>query len=128
MQRRSLTSVAGLGIAAIGGLTGCATIRMAQAHSTQALLAAAGFEKQRIDAADSEERGDATPPYRLVSRTRNGALQYSYADPEGCRCVYIGGVKEYGQYQRLAAARRLDEERWRAAEDVWDRNSWGPWK
>jgi len=126
MERRSVVSVVGLAISAIGCLTGCATIRVAQARSTEALLAAAGFEKQRIDAADIEGV-DVTAPYRLVSRSRNGALQYSYADPEGCRCVYIGGAKEYAQYRRLAAERRLDEERWRAAEDVWDRDSWGPW-
>jgi hypothetical protein len=119
-------SIAGMAIAAISHLTGCATIRGVEARSTEALLAAAGFEQQPIDAAEID-RVDVTPPYRLVSRTRNGALQYSYADPEGCRCVYIGGAKEYAQYRRLAAERRLDEERWRAAEDAWDRDSWGPW-
>jgi hypothetical protein len=119
-------SIAGLVIAAITFLTGCATIRGAQARSTGALLAAAGFEQHRIDAAEID-RADVTPPYQLVSRTRNGALQYSYADLDGCRCVYIGGATEYAQYRRLAAERRLDEERWRAAEDAWDRDSWGPW-
>jgi len=119
-------SIAGMAIAALSHLTGCATIRGVEARSTEALLAAAGFEQQPIDAAEID-RVDVTPPYRLVSRTRNGALQYSYADPEGCRCVYIGGAKEYAQYRRLAVERRLDEERWRAAEDAWDRDSWGPW-
>jgi hypothetical protein len=126
MERRSVMSVVGLASSAIGCLTGCATIRVAEARSTGALLTAAGFEKQCIDAV-AIERVDVTPPYRVVSRTRNGALQYSYADPEGCRCVYIGGAKEYAQYRRLAVERRLDEERWRAAEDAWDRDSWGPW-
>jgi len=106
-------------------LTGCATIRRLQARDTEELLTAAGFQKQLVDAADTKPT-DATPPYRLVSRTKDGTLQYTYADPDDCRCVYVGGSKEYAEYQRLATERRLDDERRRAAEDAWDRNSWGP--
>jgi hypothetical protein len=106
-------------------LTGCATIRGLQARDTQELLTAAGFKKQRVDAADTKPL-DAGPPHRLVSRTKNGTVQYTYADPDNCRCVYLGGSKEYAEYRRLATERRLDDERRRAAEDAWDRNSWGP--
>ena len=60
-------SIAGLAFAAISDLTGCATIRVAQARSTEALLGEAGFEQRRIDAAEID-RVDRTPP-------------------EGCRCV-----------------------------------------
>src|SRR5262249_48305105 len=65
------------------------------------------------------------PPYRLVSRTKGGTVQYTYADPENCRCVYLGGAKEYTEYRRLATERRLDDERRRAAGDVGGRDSWG---
>jgi hypothetical protein len=106
-------------------LTSCATIRRLQARDTEELLTAAGFKKQLVDAADTKPL-DATPPYRLVSRTKDGTVQYTYADPDNCRCVYVGDSKEYAEYQRLATERRLDDERRRAAEDVWDRNSWGP--
>jgi hypothetical protein len=58
-----------------------------------------------------------------VSRTKDGTVQYTYADPDNCRCVYLGGSKEYAEYRRLATERRLDDERRRAAEDVWGRNS-----
>jgi len=99
-------------------LTGCATIRRLQARDTEELLTAAGFKKQLVDDTNPLE----ATPYRLVSRTKDGTMQYTYADPDSCRCVYFGGSKEYAEYQRL---RRLDDERRLAAEDAWGRNSWG---
>ena len=99
-------------------LTGCETIRRLQARDTEELLTAAGFRKQLVDAADPKPL-EATTPYRLVTRTKDGTVQYTYADPDNCRCVYVGGPKEYAEYQRLARERQ-------PAEEVWDRNSWGP--
>jgi len=122
MERRN---IARFTIAAMVLLTGCATIRRLEARDTEELLTAAGFTKQLVHAADTNPP-NATPPYRLVSRTEDGTVQYTYADPDNCRCVYVGGSKEYAEYQRLATERRLDDERRRAAGDVWDRNSWGP--
>src|SRR5262245_21377902 len=124
MERRSVTNIARLTIAAMVLLTGCATIRRLEARDTEELLTAAGFKQQLVDAADTTPL-DAGPPYRLVSRTKNGTVQYTYADPDTCRCVYLGGSKEYAEYRRLATERRLDDERRRAAEGAWDRNSWG---
>jgi len=118
MEPRSVTNIARSTIVAMLLLTGCETIRRWQARDTEELLTAAGFRKQLIDAADTKPL-EATPPYRLVSRTMDGTVQYTYTDPDDCRCVYLGGSKEYAEYQRLARERR-------AAEDVWDRNSWGP--
>jgi len=79
------------------------------------------FKKQLVDAADTNPL-EATPPYRLVSRTKDGTVQYTYADPDNCRCVYLGGPKEYAEYRRL---RQLDDERRLAAEGMWGWNSWG---
>jgi hypothetical protein len=124
LEGRSVTNIARLTITAMVLLTGCATIRGLQARDTEELLTAAGFKKQLVDAADTKPL-DAGPPYRLVSRTKDGTVQYTYADPDNCRCVYLGGSKEYAEYRRLATERRLDDERRRAAEDVWGRNSWG---
>src|SRR5215831_9590922 len=125
MERRSVTNIVRCTIAAMVLLTGCETIGRLQARDTEELLTAAGFKQQLVDAADTNPL-EATPPYRLVSRTKDGTVQYTYADPDDCRCVYVGGSKEYAEYQRLATERRLDDERRRAAEDAWDRNSWGP--
>jgi hypothetical protein len=116
--------VARLAVAAIVCLAGCATIRGLEAHDSENLLAAAGFKREPIAAVDTS-LVDATPPYRRVGRSKDGTVQYSYADPDGCRCVYRGGPGEYAEYQRLATERRLEEERRQAVEDMWDRDSWG---
>ena len=123
MGSRSVTWIARLAVVAAVCLTGCATVRGLEARDTEKLLAAAGFKPQPIAA--NTDLVDATPPYRLVSRLKDGNLQYSFADPARCRCRYVGGWSEYAEYGRLVTERRLDEKRWRAAEDVWDRNSWG---
>ena len=96
MARRQISRLALLTVAAIAVSTGCATIRRSQTRDTQQLLAAAGFKMQFADAADTTP-GDSTPPYRLVSRTTNGVVHYTYADPDNCRCVYVGGPEEYSE-------------------------------
>lgn len=115
-------------LAATVVLTGCATIRQLEAHDTEQLLAAAGFTMQSADTPDQQHR-DAMPPYRLVPRAKDGAIEYTYADPKKCKCVYVGGSKEYAQYQRLATEDRIAREQIWAAEqaspgfDYWR----GPW-
>jgi uncharacterized protein YceK len=91
-------------------LTGCATIRDSQAQDTGRLLSAAGFTMQHADAA--EQQLGATPPYHLVSRTRNGAVEYVYADPDHCKCVYVGGPAEYAKYRRLHRQDRIATDPW----------------
>ena len=88
-------------VAASAIITGCATVRRSQTADTEQLLAAAGFTMQRTDVGDQQL--EATPPYRLVSRTRNRMVEYVYADPDRCRCVYVGGPNEYAEYERLKA-------------------------
>ena len=125
MKRCSVTNIARWTIAAtILLLAGCATIRSLQSRDTEELLTAAGFKKQLVETSDTGPV-DAGLPYELVRHTKDGTVQYTYSDPDNCRCVYVGGSKEYAEYQRLATERRQDDERRRAAEDVWGRNSWG---
>src|SRR5262249_35051699 len=118
LARGSVTNMVRLTIAAMVLFTACATIRGLLARDTEELLTAAGFKKKLADPAHTKLL-DATPPYRLVSRTKDGAGQYIYADPDNCRCVYLGGSKEYAEDRRLVTERQ-------AGEDGGDRNSWGP--
>ena len=97
-------------------LTGCATIRRSEARSTEQLLAAAGFVVRPAATAERQEGVAAMPPYRLESRTKDGKVVYTYADPDACKCLYVGGPKEYSEYQRLRAQRRIA-----------DWGTWGLW-
>jgi hypothetical protein len=53
-----------------------------------------------------------------------GDVAYTYADPVNCHCVYIGGPRQYVEYQRLATERQVEEG------DPWAENDgmdWGLW-
>jgi hypothetical protein len=65
------------------------------------------------------------PPRKLVSQAKDGNFVYSYADPDYCQCLYVGGPQEYSAYQRLAVRKEIAQERLDAAMD-WD--MWGPWR
>ena len=80
----------------------CAAIQ----QDTERMLAAAGFQMRPADTAELQEDLRSIPPRRLVSRTKDGNVMYMYADPDNCHCVYVGGSKEYSEYER----RRLERE------------------
>jgi hypothetical protein len=117
--------IAPLILAATVGLTGCATIRGWQARDTGQLLAAAGFKMQIAATAEQQQGLEAMPPYRLVNGTKDGAAEYTDADPQHCRCVYVGGPSEYAKYQHLTTERQIVQERRWAAEEWRMGWSWG---
>jgi hypothetical protein len=118
--------VLSLALAAAMMLTGCATLRRSEARSTEELLAAAGFTMRPADTAERQQRLAARPPYRLESHVKDGTAVYTYADPDLCKCLYVGGSKEYSEYQRLRLQRQIAaDEAWgtHAADTEWD--VWG---
>src|SRR5213594_4790209 len=122
---RTVLSVA---LAAATMLAGCATIRGSEARSTEQLLAAAGFVMRHADTAERQQRLAARPPYRLESHTKDGKVVYTYADPDGCKCLYVGGSKEYSEYQRLQVQHQIAAaQAWAAQEAQMDWGMWGPW-
>ena len=71
-------------------------------------------EKPDMRPADTPERQEdlrSVPPHRIVTRTKDGNVVYTYADPDNCHCVFVGGDKDYSEYERLRvtneAARRF---------------------
>jgi hypothetical protein len=34
---------------------------------------------------------------QLTASTRNGSTTYEFYDPQFCRCIYVGGAKEYAE-------------------------------
>jgi len=61
------------------------------------------------------------PPLKLVARNKDGQVIYTFADAERCRCLYVGGAKEYAAYQQLAAQHEVSREVDAASAP------WGPW-
>ena len=105
-------------------LAGCAAIQRSEARDKEQLLAAAGFQAKPADTAEKLANLKAMPPRKLVSQAKDGNFVYSYADPDYCQCLYVGGPKEYAAYQRLAVEKEIAEEQQEAAMD-W--GMWGPW-
>jgi len=118
--------VLSLALAAAMMLTGCATLRRSEARSTEELLGAAGFTMRPADTAERQQRLAARPPYRLESHVKDGTVVYTYADPDGCKCLYVGGSKEYSEYQHLRLQREIaKDEAWGARAADMDWNVWG---
>jgi hypothetical protein len=115
----------GAGLLALGG---CAT---ASPFATEHVLSAAGFQMQLPDTPERRASLHALPPRRLLPQPRDGHVEYVYADPRGCGCVYVGTESQYQQYRRYAIEKQLADERLDAARsygyglDTW--GAWGPW-
>jgi len=110
--------------AAILAVTGCATTRREEAASTEQLLAAAGFQMRPADTPERVAARESMPREKLVVRSKDGNVVYTYADPEKCHCLYVGGPKEYAALQEIGVQREI------AAHDpeaVMEWPGWGPW-
>jgi hypothetical protein len=81
---------------------GCAAIQRGEAKDREQLLAGAGFQAKLADTPEKLANLRTMPPRKLVSQSKEGNFVYSYADPDYCQCLYVGGPKEYSAYQRLA--------------------------
>jgi hypothetical protein len=80
---------------------GCAATQRKEAVSIERLLSEAGFKM--IPATTPEQLASlkAMPPLKLKKQTQNGKVVYTYADPENCKCVYIGGPDQYAEYRHF---------------------------
>jgi hypothetical protein len=100
---------------------GCAAIQRSEAQDTEQLLAAAGFQAKPADTPEKLANLRTMPPRKLVSQAKDGKFVYSYADPNSCQCLYVGGPTEYSAYQRLAVQKEI------ALDASMDWDTWGPW-
>jgi hypothetical protein len=124
MNRRGFGGLVVLFAGALVALSGCATIRAHEAASTERLLAAAGFQMRPADSPERLQDLATMPPFKVVSRSKDGNVVYTFADPENCHCLYVGGPKEYSAYERLRVEREIASEMNEASMN-WD--MWGPW-
>ena len=94
---------------------------------TEQLLAAAGFEMKLADTPEKLANLSAVTPRRtLIPQERDNRLYYVYADPDLCKCLYVGTSMQYEQAlqksyasdQSIAVGQELNAL-------VWD--LWAPW-
>ncbi len=95
------------------GLGGCATaLGRMSAPDARRLLAQAGFTVRQADTPARMAKLKTLPAYKVMPWTRpDGTVVYGYADPDGCKCVYVGNAQQYATYQQLVAAERMELDR-----------------
>jgi hypothetical protein len=121
-----------LPLVALGlSVTGCAAIRAHQTVETEQVLAAAGFQVKPADTPEKLAHLQTLTPRKVVRYTRDGQPQYVYADPETCKCLYVGDEQRYQKYQELSLQKQIADEQMSAAQTNWDASinwgAWGPW-
>jgi hypothetical protein len=97
--------------------------------TTEQLLASAGFQKKVADSPEKLAHLETlTPARKLLTHRQDGHLYYVYADPETCKCLYVGTAAQY----QLALEKRLESDQLEAMQEhldddavIW--NLWAPW-
>lgn len=116
-------------------LAGCSLFRVTpqqQAAQVEPVLAAAGFRILPADTPEKVAHLQKLPPLKLTPRQHNGQIQYAYADPYSCTCLYVGDEQAFQTYQRLALEQNIANEQREAAmlnEDAatqMQMDFWGP--
>lgn len=107
---------------ALVAAAGCATVRAAGIRSTEQMLSIAGFRMTAADTPEAVVQLGSLPPGRVTVQTNNGQTSYVYADPEVCKCLYVGTEAEYREYERLRSEKDAADQR---AIDT--RGDWTPW-
>ena len=97
--------------------------------ATEQILAGAGFQKKVADSpAKLAHLKTLTPARKLVTHRREDQLYYVYADPDACKCLYVGTPAQY----QLALANRLERDQLEAMQEHLDDDTaiwtlWAPW-
>lgn len=76
----------------------------AQQRAVDRNLIAAGFVMRAADTPGKMARLKAIAPYRFTTRTKDGARYYIYADPNDCKCAFVGYQKAYDAYRDMLRA------------------------
>ncbi len=66
-------------------------------------LEAAGFVMREANTAERMARLRALAPRKFVARMKDGTRYYVYADPDYCRCAYVGGQKALDDFRAARA-------------------------
>ncbi len=125
MQPRGAPKIALRGLLPIlaAALTSCAALGLVQtpqqrAQKIEPILSAAGFRMLPANTAQKQQTLARLPPFKLHYYTdKNGQIRYWLADPDYCRCVYLGDEAAYQKYQDLHLKQQLAEQQQRAAQE-----------
>jgi len=84
-------------LGALGVLAGSALAQLA----SDMRIENAGFVMRPADTAEQLALIKRVPPRRFVARVKNGKRYYVYADPELCKCVFVGDAVALEAYRDM---------------------------
>lgn len=109
-------------------LGACASAARDRAAETEPLLIAAGFQKRVADTPQKLAHLQRLEPLKLIPHARKASIYYVYADPNGCRCAYVGNEMAFEQYQGLVLKQTVSQDQVSVTrEDEDSMASWGSW-
>lgn len=127
--RIGVSMLAALAISA-ASLSACVTASQ-QVQNKEDALAAAGFVVKPANTPAREDMLHRLPPHEFVQRTKDDTIDYVYADPLVCNCLYVGNqtaynnLKEHEREQHLADEQQMTAQIYSDAQ--WNWGAWGPW-
>ena len=100
-------------IAMVALLAGCFLQETPQqrAERIEPMLAAAGFHMLPADTPERIAETQRLTPLKLRYYIDNGKPRYWFNDPVNCHCVYVGGEKNYQQYERIRLSQQAAQAR-----------------
>ena len=94
-------------------------------------MAAAGFIVKPANTPKRQEMLSRLPANKFVQRVHDDNVNYVYADPFVCKCLYIGSQQAYGAFMKHEQDQRLADEQQLSAQmysdAAWEWDAWGPW-
>jgi hypothetical protein len=105
---------------------GCASIEKAERGSTEAMLAAAGFDVLPANTPARQTSLSELKPYVISRQVRDGQPLYIYPDTGG-GFAYIGNQADYDRYQNLMVQQQISEQNLMAAQMASMPGMWGGW-
>ena len=117
-------------VIAISLVPACTYFKRKDADQVESTLAAAGFRMKSADTPQRLAKLESLPVRKLVPMQREGETVYVYADPDFCKCLYVGRQENYDRYRRMAIEKQIAQEHVEAAEmnesAAMDWGMWGP--
>jgi len=110
-------------------LIGCATTQTST-QNRESMLAASGFKTITPKTAAQQQKLQNLPPGKVTMIQKKGKTYYIFPDPAH-NMAYVGGPKQYRQYQQLRNDNKLAKESLETADMYQDAEMqwsvWGGW-
>ena len=107
-------------------MIGCATTQTST-QNKESMLVASGFKTITPKTAAQQQKLQQLPPGKIAMINKKGKTYYIFPDAAHNQ-AYVGGPKEYQEYQQLRAEKKLANENLETAEIYQDAEmDWGGW-